>query len=333
MRARFHFEVAPAFISETMIDPLSTFSYARSSSALLHCVAFIFSALLLNSTFPCASISAQQKNRNTSVATTSATYPTPALSRTTTRHEVRRFGYGSTLTLVGVPVGSVTIEAWTRSEIDITADIELRADTEEDLTLLATVNSFVIDEDVNHLRILTTGMHDKVFMRRAAKKFPKRLLGLPWKIDYRIRVPVATDLEINAGRGAFHLAGVEGTIRLNATESDASLLLTGGTVDATIGRGSANVRFATRSWRGRGVQVQLATGNIALELPAGWSGDIDADVLRLGQIENSFAALLPRERTLATARSLKARAGAGGSTHSFMVGDGSISIKQESASH
>jgi len=54
----------------------------------------------------------------------------PQLVRTTMRHEVRRFGYGGTLTLIGAPEGSVTIEGWTRNEIDISAEIQLRADTE-----------------------------------------------------------------------------------------------------------------------------------------------------------------------------------------------------------
>ena len=33
---------------------------------------------------------------------------------------------------------------------------------------------------------------------------------MPWKIDYRLRVPVNTDLEVNAGHGEVKLSGVEG---------------------------------------------------------------------------------------------------------------------------
>ena len=275
---------------------------------------------------------AQQKNKGDAVAATptAAAAATPALTRTTTRHEVRRFGYGGTFTILGAPAGSITIEAWPRSEIDITADIELHAETEADLARLSQVNSFLIDEDANHLRVLTTGMHDKKFMRRAAKDFPKKLLGLPWKIDYHIRVPASTDLEIDVGRGAFSLTGVEGAIRFTAVESDARLTLTGGTVTATVGRGSVNVNLAARNWRGRGADIRLATGDLTVELPASFSADIDASVLRSGQVENSYTALAPRERTTMTPRSIKARAGAGGPTLSFTVGDGTLRIKQVS---
>src|ERR1051325_246185 len=134
-----------------------------------------------------SSTSAQQQDKK---GAAQAQAPQPSLlTRTTTRHETRRFGYGGPITLIGPPNGSITIEAWPRNEVDITADIELRAGTEDDQTQLAAVNGFILDEEVNHLRILTTGTHDKAFMKRAAKNFPKKLIGLPWKIDYHIRVP------------------------------------------------------------------------------------------------------------------------------------------------
>lgn len=274
-----------------------------------------------------ANASSQQKNKKENANSTPAAQP--ALTRTTTSHETRRFAYGGTLSIIGAPAGSITIEAWPRNEVDITADIELHADTEEDLTRLASVNGFLLDEDANHLRLVTRGTHDKLFMRRNFKDFPKRLLGLPWKVDYRIHIPVMTDVEIDAGRGPINLSGFEGAIKLTALESDATLTLTGGTVLATIGSGSVNVNIATRSWRGAGADIRLATGDLTVQLPAGFNADIDAEILRSGQIENTFAALTPRERNSITPRSLKARAGAGGATLSFTVGDGTLRIKQQ----
>lgn len=275
----------------------------------------------------CASVvTAQKKQSNPAIAVPATP---PKLTRTTTRHEVRRLAYGSTITLLGAPIGSITIEAWQRPEVDITADIELRADTEEDLTKLAVVNSFYIDDQPDHISILTTGMHDKIFMRRTAKDFPKNLLGLPWKIDYHLRVPALTDLDITGGRGAFKLTGVEGNVSFQAQESEASMTMAGGVLRVTLLSGSAKLIVPTRSWRGGGAILQLATGNLSLELPAGFSADIDADILRIGQIENNYAELIPRERTTPTPRSLKSRAGAGGITFALTVGDGNIKIQKQ----
>jgi hypothetical protein len=267
---------------------------------------------------------AQQKKK------TDASIPVapPRLTRTTIKHELRRLGYGSSLTILGAPTGSITIEAWPRSEVDITAEIELRADSEEDLALLATVNGFLLDADANRLRLLTTGTHDKAFMKRSAKGFPKKLLGLPWKIDYRIRVPAITDIEIDAGRGPVTLKGVEGMISLNALESDVTLSPAGGLIRATVGSGTLNMTLSARSWRGAGADIRLATGDLTLLLPSGYSGDINADILRTGKIENEYSTLEPCERTTFTARSIKARAGAGGPQLAFTVGDGTLRIKK-----
>lgn len=267
-------------------------------------------------------VSAQQKEKDAQAAPT----PQGGLTRTTTKHEARRFGYGSSLTIIGAPAGSITVEAWNKSEVDITADIELRAPTEADLALLSTLNTFTLDEDVNHIRVLTTGTHDKAFMKRVAKKFPKTLMNLPWKIDYHIRVPAACDIEIDAGRGPITLTGVEGAISLKALESDATLTLTGGAVMATIGAGNVRVNLAARSWRGAGALVELAKGDLTVELPPGFNADINATILRSGQIENNYDSLVPQERTSFTPQLVRGRAGSGGATLVFRVTDGALKI-------
>ena len=276
-------------------------------------------AVLASSAF-ISTADAQQKRDTLAAA--------PFLTRTATRHEKRRLGYGGTVTIIGAPQGSITVEGWSRSEVQITADIELRAETEEDLNRLAAVNGWVLDDDLNHLHILSTGTHDKVFMRRIAKNFPKKLLGLPWKIDYRIRVPMATDLEISAGSGPITLSGVEGAITLTATESETQMTLTSGTVNATVASGRINVRIPTRSWRGTGADLRIAAGDLNVELPAGFHGDIDADVLRTGQISDMFLALESRQRPGITNRVVRARAGGGGAYFRFTVGDGTIRIRK-----
>ena len=268
-----------------------------------------------------------QESRPMSKSTAASPSPT-LLKRTATRHETQRLGYGGTVTIVGAPHGSIVIEGWPKSEIDVTAEIQWQAENEADLDRLAKLNNFVLDEDVNHVSVLTTGTHDKAFMRRVAKDFPKRLLDLPWRIDYRIRVPIAIDLEINAGRGAINLSGVEGTLRISATESDATLTLTGGTVSATIATGKINLNIPARSWRGSGADIRLASGELTIELAPGFNGDIDADILRAGQIENSYPGLVARERPGLTPRSIKGRAGAGGAYFNFTVGDGTLRIKK-----
>ena len=250
------------------------------------------------------------------------------LTRTSTRRETRRFPYGGTVTLIAAPRGSVTVEGWPRNEVELTANIELKGPTETDLDQLATVNGFVFDEDLNHLSILTTGTHDRIFMKRTAKNFPKKLLNLPWKIDYRLRVPMNTDLEVNAGHGDVKLSGIEGALRVSATESDTTLTLTGGTLSTTVTAGSITFSIAARSWRGSGADIRIASGTINVDLPPGFSGDIDADVLRTGKIVSTYEGLASREKPGLTERTVRARAGAGGAYFKFTVGDGTVNIRR-----
>ncbi len=270
------------------------------------------------------------------------------LTRRTTRRELRRFPYGSSLALLAAPVGSVTIEAWSRPEIEIEADIESRAASEADLDQLALVNNFIVDaESPNRIQILTVGTHDRKYMKRVAKNFPKRLLNADWKIDYRIRVPALIDLELNTGRGAVRLTGTEGSLRLTAIEGDVTLALAGGDLAATVGAGTITLRPTARSWRGRGVDVRLGSGTFNVELPADFNAAIDANVLRTGRIEQIYPGLTAPEDSLISSsttstdsssnttpattaqtslRTLRVRAGMGGAPFVLTVGDGLLRI-------
>lgn len=250
------------------------------------------------------------------------------LTRTSTRRETARFSYGGTVTLIAAPRGSVTVEGWQRNEVEVTANIEIKGPTEADLDQLAKVNTFVFDEDLNHISVLTTGTHDRAFMKKSAKNFPKKLLNLPWKIDYRIRVPVNTDLEVNAGHGEVKLSGVEGGLRISATESDTTLTLTGGTVTTTVTAGSITMSIPARSWRGAGADIRIASGTINFDLQPGFSGDIDADILRTGKIVNTYDGLSTREKPGLTERTVRARAGSGGAYFKLTVGDGTVNIRR-----
>jgi hypothetical protein len=252
----------------------------------------------------------------------------PLLKRTITRHENVKLLFGGTLTVSGAPAGSITIEGWNRSELDVEASIELQAPTAADLDLLASVNTFIIDADVDHMRILTGGTHDRAFMKKTFKNFPKALIGLPWKIDFHIKVPNLTDLDIDAGNGPISLSGVEGALHLNAVNSDANLSLTGGLVSVLVQRGTVNLRIPARSWHGLGAEFKIAAGKLNVELMPGFSADLNAVVLGSGAIAVTAPDVKPRERDGITARSMRARAGAGGATLAFTVADGTIEIKQ-----
>jgi hypothetical protein len=99
-------------------------------------------------------------------------------------------------------------------------------------------------------------------------------------------------------------------------------------VNATIALGKVNLIVPVKSWRRGGVDIRMAAGDVTIELPAGFAGDLDAEILRSGQIFNAYEGLESREKPGITPRLMKARAGAGGTWFRFTVGDGTINIKK-----
>lgn len=248
------------------------------------------------------------------------------LKRTTEKIEKVDFGVGGTISIIGAPNGSITIEGWQKNEVEISAEIEVQAENEADLALLAEVNNFTFDVTMGRLNIISVGSHDKNYLKRIAKKFPKKLIGMPVRIDYKIKVPAFSDLEIDGGHGDFDLSNVEGAMRINFLDTTARLKLVGGGIAATFGSGSVNVEILSRSWRGQGANIQLGKGAMDVLLALNLNAELDAAILRTGKIDNAFTTWKPRDRTKFTEKLINAKAGSGGAKFVFTVGDGDLKI-------
>lgn len=257
--------------------------------------------------------------------TTSAQTP-QVLKRTTFKTETLEAGPASTVSLIGSPRGSIRIEGWSKNEVEITAEIEVVAGTEEDLSKLAAVTGYMIDEGLTKISIETVGTHDKKYIKKVDKRFPKHLLNNPFTINYSLKVPHYTDLIISGGIGEFDLKGVEGSMKIDFLEAKANLVLTGGSVQATFGKGEVGIIVAKPSWRGRFADVQVADGSIDVKLPADMNANLTAKVLRTGKIENGFTNVKPVRRSKFTETFMDGIAGNGGAPLGFTVGDGTLTI-------
>ncbi len=258
-------------------------------------------------------------------ASPQTSYPS---ERTITKTDKFDFRPGGTVVITGSPHGSINVLGSTVNEIEITAEIKLLAANEADLNTIASMTGFATDESAARTGIMSIGNHNKFGLKKLPKNFPKGLLKLLFTINYTIRVPRYSDLEIDGGIGDLTIQGVEGSIRANCIECNARVEVIGGTASLTVGKGNADVSFGVKGWRGRSANIQVATGDLTVRLPTSLSAEIDAIVLRSGSIENEFPDLKPRDRKVAfTDRSILAQAGVGGVSLKFAVGDGKLRIE------
>ncbi len=254
---------------------------------------------------------------------------TGTIKRTTVKSDRLPFGVGGTLAVVGAPLGTIEVEGWSKNEVEITAEIELEAANEADLAKLSSIVGFVLDESLGRTGITSVGPIDKRSVKKLDKNFPKHLIGVPFTINYSIKVPRYTDLQIDGGKGDLRISAVEGTLRVNVLEGSSTIDLVGGSLMGTFGVGSVNITIPSRSWRGRFAEVNLANGDLKVNLPTGLNAEFDASILRTGKIENLFSSFTPRERKGEfTEQSIVAKSGTGSVPLKFTVGDGNIIINE-----
>ncbi|HYJ91950.1 MAG TPA: hypothetical protein VEV84_11620 [Pyrinomonadaceae bacterium] len=250
------------------------------------------------------------------------------LKRVSTKTDKLDFGVGGTVAIMGAPSGSIRVEAAERNEIEITAEITLEAANEADLAALEKVTGFITDESPGRIAINSVGTNNSKYVKSVDKKFPKRLVGLPFSIDYVVKVPRYCDLQIDAGKGDLTVSGIEGALRINGLETNAALDLVGGGLTATFQKGNIIVKMPDRNWRGSGIDIALANGEMEAYFPVNLNADFDASILRTGRIENGLLDLKPRVRSVKfTEQSISAKAGLGGISMKFTVGDGTLRLK------
>lgn len=248
--------------------------------------------------------------------------------RTITKTDRFEFRSGGTIVIAGAPKGSIQVFGSPANEIEVTAEINLLAANEEDLNTMISITGFATEESAIRASIITVGNHNKFGLKKLPKNISKGMLSLPFRVNYIIRVPMYSDLEIDGGKGDLSITGIVGSIRANFLESNAKVDIAGGTAQLAIGKGSLDVSFGPKSWRGRSATVQIAEGDLTIRLPTTLSAEIDAAVLGAGVIENGFPDLKPRDRkVIFTEKAMFAKAGVGGALMKFSVGDGKLKIE------
>jgi hypothetical protein len=179
------------------------------------------------------------------------------------------------LTLVGAPRGDVSVVGWRGEAISVVARITISAPTESDITTLASIIGMVVDESGPVIAVQTTGPHDKETLK-AVKNFPKALTKMPWRVDYTVRVPEYTSVQLGVIDGNAEVADVSGTVAITSLRGSVTIRNVAGFTKVAAGEGNVTLSTLDRAWRGAGTDVVAARGDISLRAPAEFGAVLDA---------------------------------------------------------
>jgi hypothetical protein len=104
-------------------------------------------------------------------------------------------------------------------------------------------------------------------------------------VDYRIRIPRKTDLELKDYKSKVSITGLAGDLRLETYKGTMSVRGLNGSVRLTTYKGEAAVDFASLRSDSR---FETYKGEIDVSLPKGSAFDLDADSGRRGDFRSDF---------------------------------------------
>ena len=144
------------------------------------------------------------------------------------------------------------------------------------------------------------------------------------RVDYVLRVPSGTDLELVDGAGSIHVVGHSAALlRIALGAGDVSLTdVDAGEMSVSVGAGDVVVSATAIG----SLNAHAGVGQIRLDLPPDVSATVSASV-GLGEVAiEGFANMVLHERGLLWTKSSDAVLGSGGSDYSLSVGIGQIEV-------
>ncbi|MFW6192942.1 MAG: DUF4097 family beta strand repeat-containing protein [Gemmatimonadota bacterium] len=111
--------------------------------------------------------------------------------------------------------------------------------------------------------------------------------GENWSVNYRIRVPVSTDLRIESTNGGVDVVGIDGDLELDTTNGGISLADVSGSVRAHTTNGGIDLHLSGSTWRGSGLDAHTTNGGVRLTVPDGFAARLEAETVH-GDIQTDF---------------------------------------------
>jgi DUF4097 and DUF4098 domain-containing protein YvlB len=203
--------------------------------------------------------------------------------------------------------GGIRVRGWDRGDIQVRTRIEAYAENDADARRL-----------VSGVRVDTGGG------RVRADGPETRDRDESWSVSFEINVPRTAMLTLNANNGGISIDDFHGTAKFHTRNGGLSLSNVGGDLRGETTNGGVNVSVGGDHWDGAGLDVETHNGGITLNVPRGFSAELEAGTSQ-GRISIDF----PITVTGTIGRHLQTTLGSGGPKVRAMTTNGGVTIRQK----
>ena len=212
--------------------------------------------------------------------------------------------------------GAIEVTVWERSEISVTAEIQIKAPSKSKANELYEKLKFKVDAggdrvsieaDLPRIRQVGFGLGDHTSIR----------------IRYDVKVPRQTSLKLKTTNGCIEARGVRGAFDLESVNGGVDLWSAGGQGRLKTVNGSITCHLDEFS-SGGDLELKTTNGGVELHLPEKAGGDLDAKTVN-GRVRLDFA--LEGEIRVKRSR-ISGQLGDGGGSINLRATNGNISVNR-----
>jgi hypothetical protein len=203
------------------------------------------------------------------------------------------------------PNGGIRVRGWDRADVLIRTRVDAYADTDADARRIAAA-----------VRVDTGG-------GRVRADGPDTRRDENWSVSFELNVPRAAILTLNTNNGGISISDFRGTAKFHARNGGLSLYNVGGDLRGETTNGGVNVDVDGDHWEGAGLDVETRNGGNRLNLPKGFSAQLEAGTTHGGITVDFPVTVQGRIRS-----HLETTLGAGGPKLRAVTTNGGVTIRQ-----
>ena len=202
--------------------------------------------------------------------------------------------------------GGIRVRGWDRGDVLVRARIEAQAETDADARRL-----------VAGVRLDTAGGRVRADGPETSGRDES------WSVGFEINVPRNAMLTLNTNNGGIAIDDFRGTAKFHARNGGLALRNVGGDLRGDTTNGGVTLDVSGDHWDGSGLDVETRNGGINLNLPKGFSAELEAGTTH-GRVSIDF----PITVQGSIGRHLETTLGSGGPKLRAITTNGGVTIRQ-----